>query len=306
MKRGEIMKFIDEDKYKNLKGIYKIFQVSTGITYIGQTKMRFIKRYWNHVWKLKNGSHDNNYLQNAWNKKGADDFKFQVVHILKENEDLNELEIMYISKYDTFNNGFNLTTGGEGKNDCPTSEHAKKIIGEKNRLHNLGKKHSNETKMKMRKSSPHRKLTEEQHNILLKSRIGSKHSNKSKEKMKKSHLGSNNVVSIINEKQALEIKKRLINNGRIIDISNNLNISYPIIKSILQCKVWNQVYVKGWDEFVIKYNNKKKKVLSDDQVRKIRLLLKKGYTTKEIANVCNIGVSIVYGIKQDRTYKNII
>lgn len=300
------MEFINEDENKKFSGIYKIVQISTGIVYIGQTKMKFIKRYWHHRWKLKHNNHDNKYLQNTWNKYGENDFKFEVIHILKEHENLDELEIMYISKYDSYNNGFNLTTGGDGKNNCPMSEKAKKIVGMKNRIHNMGKKHTEKTKIQMSKSSQHRKLTSEQIEKLKQSRLEKGFSNESKQKMSKSHLGSNNAVSVINEVQAKNIKIKLIKGERMINISKELNINYAIIKSILQCKVWKQIYVEGWDEFIVKYNNKKKNILSDNQVIEIRLLLKNGYTAEQIADRCNIGTSVVYGIKQNRTYKNVI
>ncbi|WP_170932616.1 NUMOD3 domain-containing DNA-binding protein [Desulfosporosinus sp. FKB] len=253
------MKFINEGKYCNLLGIYKITQLSTGRIYIGQTKYRFIERYWHHVWKLKHNSHDNKYLQNVWNKYGENDFEFEVVHILKKDEDLNELEIMYIKTYDTYNNGFNLTIGGDGKRECPMSEEAKKIVGEKNRIHNLGRRHSEETKRKMRESSPHRKMTREHAKRILAIRTGFIYSEESRQKMRDAHIGSKNMVAVIDEEQASEIKKRLMQGQRIIDISNDMNVNYAIIRSIAKDKVWKHVYIDGWERFVAIYKNRKKK-----------------------------------------------
>lgn len=297
------MEFIDEYKYKNLSGIYRIIQKSSGKSYIGQTKMTFIKRYWHHNWKLNDNSHDNRHLQNAWNKYGEDDFNFEIIHILDKHVDMNELEIGYIKQYNSYSKGFNLTTGGEGKKDCPTSDRAKRIIGQKNRIHNLGKKASEETKTKMRASSPRRKLTQDQVEKLRQSRIGSKHTEESKQKMSESHLG----VGLINEYQAKTIKEKFINGSKIIDISNSMNINYPIVKSILQEKSWNHVFVEGWDEFIDDYNkNIKKKTLDPSKVREIRDLLSQNYTANKIAEMCDVGCSVVYGIKQNRTYRDII
>ena len=47
---------------------------------------------------------------------------------------LDELEQYHIKKYDTFKNGFNLTTGGEKCNMNPLSDEVKRKIGEKNRI----------------------------------------------------------------------------------------------------------------------------------------------------------------------------
>jgi DNA invertase Pin-like site-specific DNA recombinase len=120
--------------------------------------------------------------------------------------------------------------------------------------------------------------------------------------MKEAKLG---VGSAINESQAFEIKNRLINGDRIIDIANELDIEYHNVKSILQEKVWTHIKVDGWGDFIVEYKKRKKESLTDDQVREIRNLIDKGYSAPEISKLCDIGVSVVYGIKQNRTYKNV-
>jgi group I intron endonuclease len=298
------MKFINENETKNLCGIYKITQKSTGRVYIGQTKMKFKKRYWHHKWKLNNGRHDNKFLQNAWIKYGEDDFEFEVIESIDRNDDMNEKEIMYINKYDSYHNGFNLTVGGDGKKGCPMPEHSKRIVGEKNRIKISGRKHNEETKRKMSISQLNRnqKLTSEHMEKLRQSRLGTKHNDSSKRKMREAKLG---VGSAINTSQAYEIKRRLVNGEKIIDIANVLDIEYYIVKSILQEKAWTHIEVAGWDNFITEYKKDKKKILTDDQVRDIRNLINKGYSASEISKISKIGVSVVYGIKQNRTYKNV-
>ena len=100
---------------RNLSGIYKITQMSKNRVYIGQTKMKFIKRFWHHRWKLRNNQHDNTFLQGAWNKSIEDDFVFEIVAIIDKNENMNEIEMNYIAEFNSFNEGFNLTEGGEGE-----------------------------------------------------------------------------------------------------------------------------------------------------------------------------------------------
>lgn len=94
-------------------GIYSITNKITGDKYIGQTKRDFNERWSRHIWELRNSKHDNKYLQRSWCKYGEEAFEFIAVHICDELDILNDLEKYYIKKYDTFNNGFNLTTGGE-------------------------------------------------------------------------------------------------------------------------------------------------------------------------------------------------
>lgn len=266
-----------------------------------------MKRFWHHRWKLNNNSHDNRHLQNAWNKYGSEDFYFQMVYTINKNEDMNNLEIYYIEKYKAFTNGFNLTTGGEGKKNAPMSEEAKRIVGEKNRKHNLGKKHSKETRRKMSESQKRlgRKLSEEHKKLLIESRLGSKHTEESKEKMRLSHLGSKNVVAKINEEQAYSVKQRLISGERIIDIAEDTDINYAIIKSIVANKVWQHVEVEGWELFLKSHEKKKKKLLSDEKVKEIRKLIKDGYNAPQVAELCGVPAHTVYRIRQNKSYRHV-
>jgi hypothetical protein len=104
--------------------------------------------------------------------------------------------------------------------------------------------------------------------------MNKRHSPESRLKMRQSHLGSKNKSSKINEAEAHEIKVRLINGEKMSEVSKSMRVSYPIVKSILECKVWNHIHVAGWDDFILKY--KKKSTLTPEEVLRIRELLKKG------------------------------
>ena len=96
--------------------IYFIINKITGERYVGQTT-NFVRRKNEHLSQLKNKTHINKKLQNAWNKYGENNFiveKIQYDNISKE--ELNNEEIKYIKQYDSYNNGYNLTIGGDGGN----------------------------------------------------------------------------------------------------------------------------------------------------------------------------------------------
>lgn len=91
-------------------GIYKIENLINGKIYIGQS-IDIEKRWSTHVSILNQNHHYNPHLQNAWNKYGIENFKFSIIEECTQYE-LNDREIYWIEQYDSFKNGYNLTSGG--------------------------------------------------------------------------------------------------------------------------------------------------------------------------------------------------
>lgn len=98
-------------KNDNKVGIYCIYS-NDFATYIGQAR-NIGKRLRQHVRALNKGKHHNNGLQHAWDTKGASKFTFFVIQECDEDE-LDELERLYIEKYRTFDFGYNSTPDGQG------------------------------------------------------------------------------------------------------------------------------------------------------------------------------------------------
>ena len=95
---------------EKISGIYKITAKHNGKVYIGQSND--IYNRWKGHWKqVKAGS--NTYLHNTMRKYGKNNFIFEIIEECGQDT-INEREIYWISYYDSFNNGFNLTIGGEG------------------------------------------------------------------------------------------------------------------------------------------------------------------------------------------------
>lgn len=59
-------------------GIYAIEQMGTSRLYIGSSK-EFSVRWKRHLMELARGTHHSHFLQHAWNKYGADAFRFYIV-----------------------------------------------------------------------------------------------------------------------------------------------------------------------------------------------------------------------------------
>ena len=170
--------------------IYKLTSPS-GKHYIGQTiNLKDRKRCLYNPNKYYSGHR----LDNAIKKYGIKNFNYEIIiqivdsDRIKLREKLNELEIFYIKKYDSYNNGYNMTLGGSGSTGCFQTEDSKKILSEK---------------AKGRKGSMlGRHLTEEQRKKVsdfAKTRIGDKnpffgksHSDEAKRK-----IGTANSIPII-------------------------------------------------------------------------------------------------------------
>lgn len=80
--------------------------------YIGQT-YSIKNRFYRHKNELLKNKHHNTHLQNAWNKYGIENFEFIILEYC-DIELLNEREIYWIKFYDSFNNGYNQTSGDIG------------------------------------------------------------------------------------------------------------------------------------------------------------------------------------------------
>lgn len=97
-----------------LCGIYMITNEINGKKYIGQS-VDIEKRWESHKYKSAIESR-NYYLYNAIKKYGIENFTFSIVELCDRTE-LNDKEIYYISKYNTYvynkdSCGYNMTVGG--------------------------------------------------------------------------------------------------------------------------------------------------------------------------------------------------
>jgi group I intron endonuclease len=113
------------------RGIYAIESINNGRRYVGSAVS--IRRRWaEHRRDLALGRHKNSKLQRAWNKYGPENFKFVILEPVLESADLIEREQHWIDRLEVVGTGFNI---------LPTAGSC------------LGRRHSDETKAKMRAAS---------------------------------------------------------------------------------------------------------------------------------------------------------
>lgn len=88
-------------------GIYKITNNINGKVYIGQS-IRIEERWADHL-----TANDDWQIHQAIKKYGANNFTFEVIEECPQ-EDLDDREMYWISYYNSFKKGYNMTLGGEG------------------------------------------------------------------------------------------------------------------------------------------------------------------------------------------------
>ena len=102
-------------------GIYKITNLINNQCYIGQSIN--IEKRWTQEKRRAFKDNDLDYntlLSQAFRKYGVENFSFEILEECQK-EELDEKEIYYISKYNSYFNGYNQTTGGQfssGYNTC--------------------------------------------------------------------------------------------------------------------------------------------------------------------------------------------
>lgn len=142
-------------KEKEICGIYCIENLINHKVYIGQSK-DIVRRWKEHTDVLRREAHVNGHLQASWNKYGENNFSFTILQECKP-EDLDELESYYIALARSCESihGYNLESGGTTGKRVHESTRQKltHICGENH--HWYGRRHTEETKAKMRESSPH-------------------------------------------------------------------------------------------------------------------------------------------------------
>ena len=130
-------------------GVYRILNCVNGKFYIGSS-INIEKRWNDHKYALANNTHNNKHLQNAWNKYGENNFKFEVLEETDINS-LRERETFYLKSTNCTDDkiGYNMLDNAKfGLGVSASAEVRKKISesckGEKNR--HFGKHHTEQSK----------------------------------------------------------------------------------------------------------------------------------------------------------------
>lgn len=227
----------------SLGNIYCAHCISTGKKYIGQTVKRNINlRVNEHFADCVKYNHK---FANALKKYGREGFIWGIIEEC-DVSDLNDREIYWIEQYDTFNSGYNTTSGGnqaieycvkEYLIETPTGEQKViKNLSQFCRDNNLNIGHLHETLSGKRVQHKNYKLiprTEEEIKVYSEIRKSKKDTSK------KSCSGEKNGRSVLNWDKVNQIRtlhsSKKYKNQQIADM---FGIKKPTLEKIVANKLW--------------------------------------------------------------------
>lgn len=185
-----------------IRGIIYKYTSPSGKSYIGQTinEARRRKEWFNILVPYTQPSSKIDY---ARSKYGPDSFSYEVLYqgfywnSSQAKQALNVLEVYFIGVFNTYNNGYNLTIGGDSI---------------------AGYRHSQESKEKMSIARKGRRISDTQKLKISIALKGRKHSQETKDKIGKAHKGAKRPAGT-----GQKISRALL--GRILTEEQKRNIS---------------------------------------------------------------------------------
>lgn len=268
-------------------GVYAITS-GDGRRYIGSAVD--LKKRWREHWRgLEEGRHHSRFMQRAWRKRGRRDFQFTVI-LLCDRENLLEYEQACL---DAFKPEYNTVS----------------VAGSQ-----LGYRHTHETR---------RKLSESRRRNPSSWMKGKKHSPESLEKMSAGRKGKGGGLRSPEWREAIgrAHKGRVISQGQRAKISETLKGHKQSPEQIAKRveKLRGRKMPAGFAEAAAlrmrgvklppthcESIGKSKAKLTDDQVRRIRVLRAEGFSRKDLAIQFDIDAASITHIVNLRSYKWVI
>ena len=216
--------------------IYRFTCKLNNKSYVGQT-MRPERRYRDHC-----NAEGDSYIHNAIRSHGLKNFEYVIIETV-EHEDpvefkhiLNEREKYWISYYDSYNNGYNNTPGGDGSAFWKHSGDHKRFASYSFK----GRNHTEESKEKMRQSKLG-KYDGEKNPM-----YGKTHSQEAREKLRQARLGKSSGMKGKHHTEDSKEKNRQSHLGKY---DGEKNPMYGKTHTENARKIMSEASKKQWENF---------------------------------------------------------
>lgn len=264
---------------------------------------------------MNGNRHCNAYLQNAWNKYGESNFKFEIIELCTEDK-LLKREQIWLDKtkcYDK-NIGYNLSKSATKiiLNQEQLKQRNQKIaitqIGE----NNSSAKYTEDKILHVINDMMNPNLswdeiaTRNQIDCGTISAIMSGHN--WSYLTKELTFPLRRTVCKLSEGDVLQIIDLLLNGKSDLEISSMFSVTKQTISDIRKKKTWKHL-TENIDFTII--NNSKRKGgiqlrLPDETVKMIKKDIANGYRNKDISVKYDVNISVVSSIKNNRLYKHVV
>mgnify|MGYP000949948760 CR=1 FL=1 len=227
-------------------GVYQIRNIVNSKLYIGSA-ISIKKRWQEHVRALNKGQHYNKKLQRAWNKYGANLFKFEIIEYTSQ--------ALLLSREQYYLDTLLYASCDNSKFD-KLSYNICRVAGNM-----LGHKHSVKTRKKISEANKGKKYSIETRKKMSEIQRGKKHSIETRQKISRIHKGKNHYFygkkHSIESKNKIRVKIAKLTEGHVFKIKELLkeclltqhemaylfNISRRAISDIKTGKTWSYLDV---------------------------------------------------------------
>lgn len=215
-----------------VSGIYKITNLISNKVYVGSA-INLSNRKATHFYKLRNNTHGNSHLQNAYNKYQEENFIFEILEIVDNCSTLTNIEQKYIDEYKNKNvKLYNICiVAGSTYGKQHTNETKRKMSINRTGIKNsfFGKTHTDEVKKRL-------SIINKTNNPFQ----GKKHTLESKQKMKLSIPKGETHHNSKLTKQSVDKIRQIYLNEKISynNIAKQFNVSSALVCKIINNKLW--------------------------------------------------------------------
>lgn len=275
-----------------MRVIYQIRNIHNNKIYVGSAQV-WKRRQRKHKERLNKNTHYNTYLQNAWNKYGADSFAFEILEEINTDEELIPAEQKWIDEAKAYDRE-------HGYNVCPTA-------GSR-----LGRRQTDETKEKISKAFKGERhpfygkhLTKEHRRKISESNKGKKAWNKGL-KMPDEVVEANRIRNTGKNHPQYGKKRSESVRKKISDTLMGHEISQETREKLRAANTGKKLSENTKQKLrnSSREYNRSRSHLNIEAIREIRRMCKEGTKTQtEIGALFGISQSTVAAIKHHRIWK---